>query len=270
MKKTKSLDRLIDTIVQDCSPEKIFLISHFEREDNYSHPQLDVPAGSKKVATYDLLVLIDQDRDFEEVSEFLESRTAIIANTTVLVYPIESVNKVIDYGHSFPLGLLKHECLIYDADNVELERYATIDTICNPYPGPLKYSRAFAIAEEFFASANLHILRQDREIAAYCLYQCVIQLYAAALLKGTGIWFVTDDITRLQRYNYWHSSEMRELLQIDKETGLNICKSLQKANYNSRFNYSYQVSDRDIHLYQTEIKKLFDLTLKILKDPSTI
>lgn len=264
------MDRLIETIVEDSSPEKIFLISHYEREESFSQPLLKTPAGNKKVSSYDLLVLIDDNRDLEDLSEFLETRTSIIANTTILAYPIESFNNLIEYGHPFPLGLLDHDCLIYDANNIELETYASIDTTCNPYPGKRKHTYAFVVAEEFFAAANLHMVRKNNQMAAYNLQQCAIQLYAAALLKSTGIWFVTEDLTRLQRYSYWYSSEMTKILQVDEDCGIHVGRALQKANFNSRYNWCYQLCDKDLHAFHTEIRKLFDLTIKILKDPNTI
>lgn len=270
MKKTKTLDRLIETIVEDASPEKIFLISYYEREENYSNLLRNVTQETKKVATYDLLVLIDQNRDLEGLSEFLETRTSIIADTTILAYPIDSINKLIEYGHPYLLGLIEQDCLIYDANSIDLENFASIDTTVDPYPGKRKYSRALAIAEEFLAAANLHMVRKDNVMAAYNLQQCAVQLFVTALLKGTGIWFVSEDITRLQRYNYWHSADMMKIMQTDEESGSHICRSLQKANFNSRYNHCYQVFDGELYTLQTEVRKLFDLTIKILKDPSTI
>lgn len=268
MNTTKTIDLLIETIVEDCKPEKIFLISHFEREENFSHPIQHIENTTKRVARYDVLILLNADRDYEALSAFVESRTSILGKVTALVYPMDSFNQILAYGHPFPKSLLDQDCLIFDAGNIDFESTASIDLESHPYPGKRDYMRAMANAEEFLAACTLHIVRKWNEIAAFNLHQAAAQLYMACLLKATGLKFISDDITRLQRYSYWYAPEMGEILGCSQDTQTHLGQQLQKAFLHARYNPDYEVVDPVLQILLAEVRKLFDLAMRLIKTPT--
>jgi hypothetical protein len=72
-------------------------------------------------------------------------------------------------------------------------------------------------------------------------------------------------ITRLQRYSYWFSEDMRSILTIHRETNIHLGHLLQKAHFNARYNANYLVSNEQLSAFLVEVKKLFDLTIKLVK-----
>jgi HEPN domain-containing protein len=264
MVKNKTLDRLIETIVEDCRPEKIFLVSHFQREEQFSHPALNVEPASNKITKYDLLVLINSDRDLEQLSTFIESRTSIIARVTAMAYSMDDFNRLLEYGHPFVKKLMASDCLVFDAETVEFGYEDSIDQSCMPgMSGQDGMNKALDNAEEFFAAANLHFVRKHFEIAVFNLHQCAEQLYMAALQKGTGLKFITNDILRLQNYTLWFSKEIRDILYSDPSCELHLGKMLQQAFYHSRYNAAYSLNDKKFALLAGEVRKLFDFTVKL-------
>jgi HEPN domain-containing protein len=266
MIKNKTLDRLIETIVQDCKPAKIFLVSHFEREDAYSHPFLDVKNGRHRIAKYDLLVLVNSEQNYEALAAFIENRTAIVAQVRAMVYPIDGFHQALAQGVPFLKALVTSNSLVFEAkpneqvvpDRAELKDWPGLASKANV--------KALANAEEFLAAAHIHRVRRANEIAAFNLQQCAAQLYMAALLKATGLRFVSDDIRRLQGYSYWYSAEMREILSYYMNTKFHLGDQLQAAFEHARYNENYEVSTELLDAYINEIRKLFDVTLQMIKN----
>ncbi len=263
MVKNKTLDRLIETIVEDCRPEKIFLVSHFQREEQFSHPALNFEPVSNKITKYDLLVLINSDRDLEQLSTFIESRTSIIARVTAMAYSMDDFNRLLEYGHRFVKKLMVSDCLVYDAGETDFAIEDSIDVSCYPYTGNADIAHNMVNAEEFFAAANLFLIRKSNELAAFNLHQCAEQLYIASLQNGTGLRAITNDIVRLQCYSYWHAEEMQKMLSVQPDTGIHLSHLLQKAFSNARYNRCYKLSYEQVYVLMAGVRKLFDLTRKL-------
>ena len=190
-----------------------------------------------------------------------------MGTVTALVYPMDAFNKLLVYGQPFPKSLLDQECLLYDAGNIDFELDGSIDLESHPYPGKRDYMRVMANAEEFLAACNLHIVRKWNEITAFNLHQAAAQRNMACLLKATGLKFISDDITRLQRYNYWYAAEMGEILGYSKDTKVHLGHQLQKAFLHARYNPDYEVSDQVLQTLLSEIRKLFELAFRLIITP---
>lgn len=266
MKQTKTLERLIETISEECKAEKIYVIGYSEKEETFNHITLDTKPINKKIANYDLLVLTKDQRQIEQLSNYIEDRTKIIANVIALAYPIDQFNVLLQYGHPFAMKLIHSDNLAYDSKNFEFSNIDVIDTTCCPYPGHKDYERANACAEEFVATFHLHIIRKEYAAAAFSLHQAAEQFYICAIKKATGFRVITSNLLKLQRYSYWFSGEMRKILNYDVAMECHMGELLQKAYYHARYNPDYTITETKLALLMAEVKKLQQLTNKLLEE----
>lgn len=264
MKQSKTLERLIETISEECKPEKIFVIGYFEKEETFDHITLDTKPSVSKIANYDLLVLTKDTRPIEQVSNYIEDRTRIIANVTALAYSIDQFNVLLQYGHPFAMKLIQSGNLVYDTKKFEFSNIDAIDITCCPYPGQKEYERARECAEEFVAAFNLHIVRKEYAAAAFSLHQAAEQFYICAIKKATGLRVITSNLLKLQRYSFWFSGEMRKILNYDVAMECHMGELLQKAYYHARYNPDYMITETKLSLLMAEVKKLQQLTDKFL------
>ena len=270
MKHSKTLDRLIETIREDFKPDKIFVISFFEKEECYNHIALEAVCSTKKIANYDLLILVNAKNNLEQLSNNIEERTKIIANVTALVYPVEQFNTLLSYGHPFTRKIIQSDSLAYELESNNLPQTGTIDISCSPYPGRKEYERAYECAIEFVAAFQLHVVRKEYSAAAFALHQAAEQFYICAIKKATGFRIITSNLLKLQRYSYWFSSELQKILGINPETNCHLGQVLQKAYYHARYNPDYNITEETLALLMAEVKKLQGLTNKFLEENETL
>lgn len=185
MKRTKNVERLIETTIETCLPEKIILVGVYEYKEHSSHIGIGALENSVREATYDLLVLVNHQTALDSLTDRLEERAKILGKVTAVVYPLSKFNALLEYGHPFAIKLLESGGTIYDSHVNPYSEFGIIDKSLSPYPGKKDYFFAIDRAEEFLATVHLHIIRKEYIAASFALHQAAEQLYIGGIKRAS-------------------------------------------------------------------------------------
>ncbi|ULT44586.1 HEPN domain-containing protein [Niabella defluvii] len=193
---SEQIQQLTGIIVQLAHPDKIWLLGHTLRHEQYEGIFHEVEVGQERLAHCTLLVLLPDlaNKEPHQWQDQLEQHCGALLPVTTLVLCTAGFTAWLRSGHPFALHVWRQAPVLYDADNMQIE---IVPELVAPVNSKEIIKEGLSKAREFLAGAELYRLRQQYKMAAFMLHQCVEQALQALLKAGTGYHTHTHNIERL-------------------------------------------------------------------------
>ncbi len=262
-----SLNKLVQDIVQQVSPEKIFLLSvcmHRHCSENIFVPRA---IECEKVACYDLLVLAaeNEQRNNDALQDAIESKCGEAGFVTAFVFRMQQFNTWLMNGHPFACKVYHAAQLCYDAGMVPLATPAEYDAAEVQNRLITEFNRNVNLAAEFLSGAELFTIRKQFALAAFHLHQAAEQLYTGIIHIITGLRLQTHNLDKLHRYSKHLLEGLPALFPRDTQQEKHLFKLLQKAYIESRYGNDYCIKPEELCLLHRRIVKLLELCRQIAR-----
>lgn len=245
------LQKLLHLIQLNDAPEAVFIIAEATRQYNYNNIFFNTTETTEQPNAYLLLVVLAADAKQCTRSQCeLENSLHEIAAVTVWCVTLQSFNEQLLTGQYFA-------CTVYkSAERLFIEKDAGIvppllTPVFNAYQSQW-YQRAL----EFYAGAELFIIRKQYALAAFHLHQCAEQCFTSVVYNKCGYRPATHNLLLLYRYACWFQPLLHQLFtpQQLKEEGL--LHVLQKAYTGSRYTNEYSVKGKQLEMIKEKIEIL--------------
>lgn len=212
---------------------------------------------------YFLLVIIKNShgRPMSEWEDILEQKCAPAMRTTIIVMEEERFAEKYKEGNVFATSAQKAGAIMYDAGGVTLPDLSEIK-VKQPREWKKEYEKTVHRATEFLAGADLYIAREESEIAAFMIHQCVEQSLKTLILIGSGFVVDTHSVDRLLRYGGLVTYRLLDVFHPDQVDSKKLLEILQKSYVGAR--YAYDFSPQMFHV--VKLKEKAALVLDILVD----
>jgi HEPN domain-containing protein len=258
------LNKLLHLIQLNDAPEAVFIIAQATIQYNYTNIFFNTPQTTEQPNAYLLLVVLDADvKQCTRSQCELENILQPVAAVTVWCVTLQSFNEQLLTGGYFA-------CTVYKAaERLFIKKDAVIvplvTPVCNAYQNQW-YQRA----TEFYAGAELFIIRKQYALAAFNLHQCAEQCFTSVVYNKCGYRPATHNLLLLYRYACWFRPSLHELFESRCQT-LSKCQTpaaptaedsllhqLQKAYTGSRYTNDYSIKGKQLRMIKEKIEILLE------------
>jgi HEPN domain-containing protein len=244
-------NKLLHLIQLNDAPEAVFIIAQATIQYNYNNIFFNTSQTTEQPNAYLLLVVLAADAKQCTRSQCeLENVLQTVAAVTVWCMPLQTFTEQLLTGGYFA-------CTVYkSAERLFIEKDAGI------VPPPVtpvfnKYQNQwYQRAAEFYAGAELFIIRKQYALAAFHLHQCAEQCFTSVVYNTCGYRPATHNLLLLYRYACWFEPSLYELFtpqQLKEESLLHL---LQKAYTGSRYTNDYSVKGKQLEMIKEKIEIL--------------
>ncbi|MCH5690522.1 HEPN domain-containing protein [Niabella sp. W65] len=255
---SEQIQQLTGIIVQLAHPDKIWLLGHTLRHEQYEGIFHEVEVGQERLAHCTLLVLLPDlaNKEPHQWQDQLEQHCGALLPVTTLVLCTAGFTAWLRSGHPFALHVWRQAPVLYDADNMQIE---IVPELVAPVNSKEIIKEGLSKAREFLAGAELYRLRQQYKMAAFMLHQCVEQALQALLKAGTGYHTHTHNIERLLQLCCLVSPQLAGLFPHHTEAGKCLLHLLQKAYISARYTADYKVTDVELQILTGKMEMLLSI-----------
>ena len=247
-------NKLLTLIHQQEAPEAIFLIATTSIQYNYSNLFFNVTESAKQPNAYLLLIIIDADtKQCTQIQSKLETILQPVAPVTCWCMPLSSFNEALLQGSYFACKVFQQAERLFMATDAEFAQPAATP-FCNQYQQQW-YQRAL----EFYAGAELFIIRKQYAMAAFHLHQCAEQAFTSIVYNKSGYRPATHNLLLLLRYACWFEPLLYELFppqQLKEESLLHL---LQQAYTRSRYTNDFSIKGKQLARIGEQVEQLLSL-----------
>lgn len=262
---TMQLQEIVNIIVKAVSPEHIFLLgANFTRHQLYNIFS-ESPATYGQVTHYDLLVLLpaDEKRSPDEVQDVIENRCRAHTPVTAIIFYMNQFNELLAAGHSFCCEVYESALSVYDAEHVLLREPRFPERTALELQAKEVFAKWYGGAEEFFAGAELYLMRKQLKMAAFMLHQVAERCFVGLIQVMTGYRAGTHNLDKLLRYARSFSAELCLLFPRNNEKEEQLFRQLQKAYIHSRYKDDYSVSEQELLTLKDRLAKMLDVVKQV-------
>jgi uncharacterized protein len=259
------LQKLLHLIQQNDAPEAVLLIASAAIQYKYSNLFFNVPEHIEQPTAYLLLIVIDADaKQCTQRQSHIENVLQAVAEVTCWYMSLNSFNEQLLQGSYFACTVYtKAERLFIETDAGFVLPAAT--PLCNQYQ-----SQWHQRALEFYAGAELYIIRKQYALAAFNLHQCAEQCFTSIIYNKSGYRPSTHNLLLLYRYACWFEPLLHELFirqQLKEESLLHV---LQGAYTGSRYTNEYSVKGRQLEIMKEKVEVLLERAKVVSNSQLTI
>lgn len=243
--------KILHLIQLNDAPEAIFIIASATIQYNYTNLFFNVPETIEQPNAYLLLVVLDADaKQCTQAQSNLENVLQPVAAVTVWCITLESFNEQLLKGEYLACTVLKRaERLFIEKDAGFIQPAAT--------PFQNKYQHQwYQRALEFYAGAELYIIRKQYALAAFNLHQCAEQCFTSIVYNKCGYRPATHNLLLLYRYACWFEPLLHELFTPQQLATDSLLHLLQKAYTGSRYTNEYAIKRTQIEMMKEKAEML--------------
>ena len=253
------VSHISESIVAALSPEKIYLLSVIHHIEEIQSVFVENPLEHHLIEAVIILVLISESesRPSEELQDIVEHRLGIQIPVSAFVVRFGQFNSWLKKDHPFAVKVIHNAKLYYDAGNFPLAvPEGNKELAANVFlMRDLEQKTNKAI--EFLAGADLFIVRNQFELAAFHLHQAAEQIYSGIIRFTTGFEAQTHNMDKLYRYSKYLLPGLKNIFPRGTEIEKKLFQCLQKAYLGARY-------DTDYSIKYTEVSQLFERIKKLL------
>ena len=247
-------DKLLQIILQNEAPEAIFQIAKATIHHKYENIFFNVPETTDQPDAYLLLVVIDTDsKQCTQIQSSLETKLQQVASVTCWCMSLSSFNEQLQQGLYFASAVFSHAERLYMAKDAGFAGYTVIKG--NRYEGHW-YERA----REFYAGAELYVVRKQYAMAAFHLHQCAEQALTSVVYNKCGYRPATHNLLLLYRYAGWFEPLLHGLFTSGQLKEDSLLHLLQRAYTGSRYTNEYAVKGLLIQQLKDKMQQLLSIT----------
>ena len=241
---------MLVTILNKQAPEAIFLLSHTSIQYTSHNLFFNVPETAEQPAAYFLLLVIATDaKTCTQIQSTLENHLQQIAPVTCWCMPLATFNEQLKYGDHFASTVFTKAERLYMAEDAAFETPLLIRPL---RPQAQWYQRAL----EFYAGAELYIIRKQYAIAAFHLHQCAEQAFTGIIYNKTEYRPSTHNLLLLYRYACWFEPSLHNLFPINTNKEESLLHLLQNAYKDSRYTNEYTIKGKQIEQLKEKIEQV--------------
>lgn len=206
MDNNTQLQKLLHLIQLNDAPEAVFIIAQATTQYNYNNIFFNASQTTEQPNAYLLLVVLAADaKQCTRSQSELENSLQPVAAVTIWCMSLQTFNEQLLTGQYFA-------CTVYkSAERLFIEKDAGI---VPPLVIPVfnKYqSQWYQRALEFYAGAELFIIRKQYALAAFHLHQCAEQCFTSVVYNKCGYRPATHNQLLLYRYASWFEPSLHGL-----------------------------------------------------------
>ncbi len=235
------------------APEAVFVIATTTIEYHHTNVFFNVAERTELPDACLLLVVIDADaRQCREGQSTMENILQPMAAVTCWYMPLSSFNEQLVQGGYFA-------CTVYN--QAERLFMAADAGFAPPAAAPLqnRYEGHWhRRAAEFFAGAELYIVRKQYAMAAFCLHQCAEQCLTSVVYNKCGYRPCTHNLLLLYRYACWFEPGLQELFPPGQQKEHSLLHLLQQAYTASRYTGEYTIKGSRLQTIKEKVEALLE------------
>jgi HEPN domain-containing protein len=246
--------QILHLIEQHEAPEAIFIIAQATIQYNYTNVFFNVPETMEQPNAYLLLIIIDADtRQCTQIQGKLENILQPVTAVTCWCMPLSTFNEMLLQGQYFACTVISQAERLFTAQDAELVTPSIIPYI-NQYQ-PAWYQRAL----EFYAGAELYIIRKQYAMAAFHLHQCAEQALTSIVYNKSGYRPATHNLLLLFRYACWFEPLLHGLFPPQPVKADSLLHLLQQAYSRSRYTNDFSVKGKQLEMIKEKMEQLLSL-----------
>lgn len=221
------LSVIVKKIVDVAKPNKIFLINSISAiyccSSNSSDNRFEI------IAHYNLLAICSQVEGLHEVQESIESHCKPIMPVTAMVLKHTMFDEYLLANPALSNSPLLAGTLIYEIQgnlNVEISKTFKITEVNK------EGCEAVKCAIGFLASAELHLLRNELQLAAFGLHQAIEQFCFGKILMTLGINPKTHNLDKLYRLMRFFTFDLMRVFPRDTDVEERLFATIKRHTSN--------------------------------------
>ncbi|MGB8193353.1 MAG: HEPN domain-containing protein [Chitinophagaceae bacterium] len=259
------LQEIVNIIIKATAPEHIFLTGASFTRQQVCNIFSDRPACYQQVTHYELVVLLsaEEKRNIDEVQDLIENRCRAHTPVTALIFTTAQFNDLLLAGHPFCCEVYDAGLPAYNAGRTALRQPRYTEAAQLQASAREAFSKWHGMAEEFFAGAELYLMRKQFRMASFMLHQVAERCYVSIIQVITGYRAGTHNLEKLSRYAKGFSSELCLLFPRTNEKEEHLFRQLQKAYIYSRYKDDYSISEQDLSILTERMEKLLLITKQL-------
>jgi len=244
------LHHIIRMILCKQAPEIIFLLSHIVARYDYDNLFFVVNHTIEQPAAYLLLLIIDTDaKTCTQIQSIIENHLQQIAPVTCWCMSLTTFNEQLKYGDHFAGNVFTKAERLYVAEDAAFETPVVII--------PLRLqSEWYQRALEFYAGAELYMIRKQYALAAFHLHQCAEQAFTGIIYNTCGYRPSTHNLLLLYKYACWFEPSLHSLFPATANNEDNLLHLLQRAYKESRYTSEYSIKGKQLEAIKDKIQQL--------------
>jgi uncharacterized protein len=181
--------------------------------------------------------------------------------STLIVHPIDELNRKIDKGNYFFTDIKKEGIFLFNSGNYRLARIRKRDPRERLGQARSDFEHWLKKAHVFFADYDHNRSKQDLgqeylNQAAFMLHQATENLYHTLLLVFTGYKPKLHDLEKLGRLTSGFSPELRTVFPIETELEKHRFQLLKRAYVEARYERGYRISKEDLDYLAERVRRL--------------
>ncbi|HEX5149873.1 MAG TPA: HEPN domain-containing protein [Parafilimonas sp.] len=253
---TQQSTQLLHLIQQHEAPEVVFVLAATVIQ--YNNLFFTVPQSTAQPNAYLLLVVADAGvEQCVHMQSRLENILQSITTVTVWCMPLSRFNEQLQQGGYFA-------CTVFtQAERLFTEPDAGFIT---PVAMPLHHtcdSHWHQRALEFYAGAELFVIRKQYAMAAFLLHQCAEQCFTSIVYNQCGYRPVTHNLLLLYRYACWFEPLLHILFPPLPSKEDSLLHILQQAYTCSRYTSEYSIKGKQLEVIREKIEALLGMSCKL-------
>lgn len=217
--------------------------------------------GAQHTADYFLLILLGDfvNKESHEWQDQIEYHCNAVVPVTTIVLKTSAFDQWLKEGHPFATAILYAAPVVYKEDNIALSIPEGIDKDANYKTLHKGYLEGLHKSKEFFTGAELFIIREQYNMAAFMLHQATEQALRTILKVGTGYHSCTHNLDRLIRYASMVSYKLPDIFPRKSDKEKQLFRLLQKAYSDTRYTDEYKINNQELGLITGKVASVINL-----------
>ena len=257
----------INKIVSVILPERIYLLSVIHQKKEIRSIFVEDIPEEHLIEALNVLVLTSESekRPNDELQDIIENRLNISIPVTAFVMPAAQFNVWLKKEHPFALKVVQNARLCFDAGRIVLNVPDNFNELAAKEILREDLEHKIRKAVEFFAGAELFIVRKQFEMAAFHLHQSAEQIYTGIIRFKTGFQVQTHNLDKLYRYSKYLLPGLKDTFPRGVENENKLFQCLQKAYLGSRYNADFSIKYETVSQLFERVNKLLILCQSIME-----
>ncbi len=247
--------------------EKVFLLAEQKNFKTCYSIFTNIAPGIECASRYLFLILVSDSIANRSVENSIEVGQDCSPVTTWLMKRT-AFEKALNDKDFFAVKINASACLLFDSSNPSWCHTSSWSSLPMPHTSADLQVHAISIdswlnrSHEFFAGAQLYLLRKQPKMAAFCLHQSAEQAYTAIVFRFMGIRPETHNLLRLHGYASFFLPGLVNLFP-DHDSAENcLLRRLQKAYIDVRYSDQFYLSSDKINILCEKIHSLYQFALE--------
>jgi HEPN domain-containing protein/predicted nucleotidyltransferase len=270
--KQEELKKITNLITKNSEDvEKIILYGSYARNDYREEQDLKPDRKSGHVSDYDILIITGKKRlaldtaFWRNISKDLQELNSS-ASPRILTIDIEAINIKLAEAQYFYYDIKREGIMLFDAGKFELAEERNLSTVERKRIAQDHFDEWFDNAETFFFQYENAFRIGKYKNAAFQMHQAAESAYKSVLLVFSNHCPCEHFLEFLGEHaEKYHKLMANIFSKVSKEDEVRF-KLLEYAYIGGRYDPEYKITQDDLEILATDVKKLLELTKEVCEE----